>query len=77
MKSRGVEKVSMEDLFKKSDIVSLHVLLTDDTQNLIREKHLKSMKPSAYLINTARAELIEKDALYNALKINGLLVRWM
>ncbi|MEK7629079.1 MAG: NAD(P)-dependent oxidoreductase [Patescibacteria group bacterium] len=68
MKSRGVEKVSMEDLFKKSDIVSLHVLLTDDTQNLIREKHLKSMKPSAYLINTARAELIEKDALYNALK---------
>ncbi len=68
MKSRGVEKVSMEDLFKKSDIVSLHVLLTDDTQNLIKEKHLKSMKLSAYLINTARAELIEKNYLYNALK---------
>lgn len=68
MKSRGVVKVSQEDLFKKSDIVSLHVLLTDKTQNLVKEKHLKSMKPSAYLINTARAELIEKNALYNALK---------
>lgn len=68
MKSRGVEKVSMEELFKKSDIVSLHVLLTDQTQNLVKEKHLKSMKPSAYLINTARAELIERNALYNALK---------
>ena len=68
MKSRGVAKVSMEELFKKSDIVSLHVLLTDITQNLIIEKHLKSMRSSAYLINTARAELIEKNDLYNALK---------
>ncbi len=68
MKSRGVVKVDMSELFKKSDIVSLHVLLTDSTQNLIREKHLKLMKPSAYLINTARAELIEKGALYKALK---------
>mgnify|MGYP001591753892 FL=1 len=55
-------------MFKKSDIVSLHVLLTDKTQNLVKEKHLKSMKPSAYLINTARAELIEKGALERALK---------
>lgn len=68
MKSRGVVKVSMEELFKKSVIVSLHVLLTDQTHNLIKEKHLKSMKSSAYLINTARAELVEKDALYKALK---------
>ena len=68
MKSRGVVKVEVEELFKKSDIVSLHVLLTDQTQNLVKEKHLKSMKPSAYLINTARAELIEKGALERALK---------
>ena len=68
MKSRGVVKVEVEELFKKSDIVSLHVLLTDKTQNLVKEKHLKSMKPSAYLINTARAELIEKGALERALK---------
>ena len=68
MRSRGVEKVSMEDLFKKSDVVSLHVLLTDKTHNLVKEKYLKMMKPSAYLINTARAELIEKGALEKALK---------
>lgn len=68
MKSRGVVKVSMDDLFRKSDIVSLHVLLTDQTQNLVKEKHLKSMKSTAYLINTARAELIEKGALHSALK---------
>lgn len=68
IKSRGVVKVSMEDLFKKSDIVSLHVLLTDETEDLVKEKNLKSMKASAYLINTARAELIEKGALEKALK---------
>ncbi len=68
MKSRGVVKVNMDELFKKSDIVSLHVLLTDGTQNLVKEKHLRSMNPSAYLINTARAELIEEGALEKALK---------
>jgi D-3-phosphoglycerate dehydrogenase len=68
MKSRGVKKVSIDELFKKSDIVSLHVLLTDKTHNLITEKYLKMMKPSAYLINTARAELIEKGILEKALK---------
>ncbi|MBI2466119.1 MAG: 3-phosphoglycerate dehydrogenase, partial [Candidatus Sungbacteria bacterium] len=61
-------KVGMEELFKSSDIISLHVLLTDDTYNLVKEKHLKSTKPSAYLINTARAELIEKGVLEKALK---------
>lgn len=67
-KSRGVVKTDMESLFKKSDIVSLHVLLTDKTHNLVQEKHLKMMKPPAYLINTARAELIEQGALEKALK---------
>ncbi len=68
MKRYGIRKVSAEKLFKESDIVSLHVLLTDDTYNLIKEKHLRSMKPSSFLINTARAELIEKGALLKALK---------
>ena len=68
MKSRGVSKINIEELFKKSVIVSLHVLLTDQTHNLVKEKHLKLMKPSAYFINTARAELIEKGALEKALK---------
>ena len=68
MKSRGVVKVSTAELFKKSDIVSLHVLLTNETHNLVKENHLKLMKPTAYLINTARAELVEKGVLEKALK---------
>lgn len=68
MKSRGVIKVDLEELFKKSDIVSLHVLLTPETEDLVKEKHLKSMKPSSYFINTARAELVEKGVLEKALK---------
>lgn len=68
MRRWGVKKVSMETAFKQSDVVSLHVLLTDGTHDLVKEKHLKMMKPTAYFINTARAELIEPGALYKALK---------
>ncbi len=68
MKELGVEKVETEQLFKTSDIVSVHVLLTDETKNLFKEAHLKMMKPTAYLINTARAEIIEKGALEKALQ---------
>ncbi len=68
MKKMGVQEVSMNTLFKISDIISLHVLLDNSTHNLVKENHLKLMKPSAYLINTARAELVEKDALIKALK---------
>lgn len=68
MSRHSVEKVSMEELFKQSDILSLHVLLTDDTKNLVKEDHLKLMKPTAYLVNTARAEIMEKGALESALK---------
>jgi len=65
---RGVEAVNKRELFKKSDLLSVHVLLTDKTRNLITSNDLKLMKPTSYLINTARAEIIKKDALYKALK---------
>lgn len=68
MQRRGVRKVSLETLFRTSDIVSLHVLLTDRTQNMVGERELKLMRPSAWLINTARAELIQKGALEKALR---------
>ncbi len=64
----GVHRVSMEDLFKKSDIVSIHTSLTPETTNLVREKHLRLMKPTAHLINTARGEIIDEQALLKALK---------
>ncbi len=68
MKQSGAAPVSMDELFKQADMLSLQVLLTEKTENLVTERHLKMMKPTAYLINTARAELIEKGALEKALK---------
>ncbi len=68
MERYSAKKVDMNELFRNSDIVSIHVLLTDSTHNLVKEKHLKMLRPGAYLINTARAELIEKDALLKALR---------
>ncbi len=68
IKKSGAEKTSMDALFKRSDIVSAHVLLTKKTANLIRKKHFQMMKPGAYFINTARAELVEKGAMLSALK---------
>ena len=67
MKKYGVIKVGQDYLFKNSDFVSLHVLLTEKTHNLVRVRHLKMMKSSAFLINTARGELIEKGVLEKAL----------
>ncbi len=64
----GVEKVSLEKLLRESDFVSLHALLTDKNYNLLQEKHLKMMQSSAFLVNTARGELIAKGALEKALK---------
>jgi D-3-phosphoglycerate dehydrogenase len=69
MKRYHVEKSpSMEKLFKDSDIVSIHVPLEKSTGNLVKEKHLKLMKSSAYLINTARGEVIDEKALVKALQ---------
>ncbi len=66
----GVEFVSMEDLLKDSDIISLHVPLTDQTKGLIGKEEFKKMKPSAILINTARGPVVNSEALCEALE-NG------
>jgi D-3-phosphoglycerate dehydrogenase len=64
----GAKRVDLKELLSKSDFVSLHSRLTAETQNMIGEAELKLMKPTSYLINTARADLIDKTALFNALK---------
>lgn len=56
------------DLMSQSDIVSLHAPLTEATRYMIGDEELKLMKPSAYLINVARGELVDEDALARALK---------
>ncbi len=63
-----VAYVSMEQLLRESDFVSLHVPLMPSTYELIGEAELKLMKPSAIFINTARGPLVDEKALVNALR---------
>lgn len=63
----GVISKSLDDIFRKSDIVTLHVPLTDDTRNLINSKRLSMMKPSAIIINTGRGGLVNEQDLADAL----------
>ncbi|NER84102.1 MAG: D-2-hydroxyacid dehydrogenase [Leptolyngbya sp. SIO1D8] len=69
-KRAGVTFVSLEDLLRKSDIVSLHCPLTSENQGFINASNLALMKPSAFLINTSRGPLINEEDLEQAL-ING------
>jgi len=63
----GVQVVSLETLLRESDLVSLHLPLNRETRGLIGKRELSLMKPSAYLINTARGPVIDQEALYQAL----------
>ncbi len=63
----GAKSVSLDELLAQSDFVSLHCPLNDKTRNLISTRELALMKPSGYLINTARGGIVEEDALYAAL----------
>jgi phosphoglycerate dehydrogenase-like enzyme len=64
----GVRFVSREELLKNSDVISLHLRLNDETRGFIGKEDFARMKPSAFLVNTARAALIEPGALYEALR---------
>lgn len=63
-----IKFVEKDTLLKESDIVTLHVPLTPETENMIGEEELDKMKPSAILINTARGKVVDEDALVRALK---------
>lgn len=66
--NEGVEMVPLEEVFKKSDVLSLHCPLTDETRKMINQKSLSKMKPNAILINTGRGPLIQESDLADALK---------
>jgi D-3-phosphoglycerate dehydrogenase len=71
----GIQVVgSPEDLMSKSDIVSIHIALTKDTRGFVNADLLKHAKKGAYLINTARAEVMDYKALADAVKEKGLRV---
>lgn len=63
----GAQRVPFEDVLQLSDFISLHIPLTEDTRNLIDKMALQSMKPSAILVNTARGQIIDPNALLQAL----------
>ena len=64
---QGVQKVSLDELFVISDVVSLHCPLTPETNELVNIERLKTMKPSAILINTGRGPLVNEQDLAHAL----------
>lgn len=64
----GAIKVEKEELFRQADFISVHARLTEATKGLIGRNELALMKPTAILINTARAGLVDEDALYDALE---------
>ena len=64
----GVQYVSLEDLLRNSDFISIHVPLTPETIGLIGEKQINLMKKSAYLVNTSRGKIVDEKALFIALK---------
>jgi len=64
----GVTLVSLENLLKTSDFVSLHAPSKPENRNMLGAREFRSMKRTAYFINTARADLVEEKALYQALE---------
>jgi len=65
-------QVSLDELLRESDFVTLHKKLTKENVKMLGEKQLNMMKKSAYLINTARGKLIDEQALYRILKEEGI-----
>ncbi|OFV46197.1 NAD(P)-dependent oxidoreductase [Oligella sp. HMSC09E12] len=66
----GVEAVSLESLLSNSDVISIHLVLSETTRHILNAQHLSLLKRNAILVNTSRAELINTEALLTTLKEN-------
>jgi D-3-phosphoglycerate dehydrogenase / 2-oxoglutarate reductase len=64
----GIEFVSLERLLTESHVVSLHLLLSDDTRNFLSRERIAALRPGVILINTARGALVDEDAMIAALR---------
>lgn len=64
----SVESVSLQEVFERSDFISLHLPLTTDTQYIVNKNTLGRMKKTAFLVNTSRGELVDEEELYFSLK---------
>jgi len=70
LKELGIEIVSLQELLKKADIITLHVPLNEETRNLITKKELMLMKNNSFIINMSRGGVINEKDLYEILKNN-------
>lgn len=68
MEADKVELVTLKELFAQSDAISIHVPYTEQTHHMVNRETLALMKPTAVIVNTARGNIIDEDALYEALK---------
>ncbi|MEF8834917.1 MAG: D-glycerate dehydrogenase [Candidatus Thermoplasmatota archaeon] len=71
-KEFGAEYVGLDELLSKSDFVSLHVPLTEETEEMIGKEELDKMSEDSYLINTARGKVVDEEALVEALEDGGI-----
>lgn len=68
----GIELVGLEDVFRRADVVSVSCPLSADTHHLVNAERLALMKPTAYLINTARGPIVDQKALTKVLQARGI-----
>ena len=72
IKEIGLIRTDLNTLVESADFISCHVPLTSDTRHMLNAELLAKMKPTAYVINTSRGEVIDENALYQALKDNRI-----
>jgi phosphoglycerate dehydrogenase-like enzyme len=70
--SEGVTRVEKDELFARSDVVSIHVILSERTRGLVTARELALMKPTAFLINTSRGPIVVEQDLVAALKAGAI-----
>jgi D-3-phosphoglycerate dehydrogenase / 2-oxoglutarate reductase len=68
----GVQFVELDRLLAESDVLSMHLLLNEDTRNFLSRERIAAMRPGAILINTARGALVDEDAMVDALRSGHL-----
>ncbi len=68
----GVDFVGLDDLLARSDVVSMHLLLNDETRGILSREKIARIKPGAILVNTARGALVDEAAMIDALKSGHL-----